>query len=126
MKDPSMEPKLGVYSTQNSRQAIHMFSASRKNAARPSGRMLFHRSGIRRIDALPALWIQLERRHTDFAKVDDGLVIMMLEGDVAGFGPRAALRLPRAHPIGHSGYAVVIRHQNAVQPYDGAQAIQRN
>lgn len=51
-----MERKLGVYSTQNSRQAIHMFSASRKRKARPSSRTDFHRSAIGLDDTVSAAY----------------------------------------------------------------------
>src|ERR1700682_3838397 len=65
MKDPSMEPKLGVYSIQNRPQTSHRFNASRKKKARPSGRTVFHRSR-RYSQRLLFLRIQLE--------VDDGFL----------------------------------------------------
>src|SRR5437899_10074815 len=46
MKDPSMELKLGVYSTQKSRHAIHIFSPVRSAKIRHSGRAFFERASI--------------------------------------------------------------------------------
>src|SRR5579884_3865892 len=65
----------------------------------------------------------LLRPQADLAEPEDRFIVVMLQGDVAGFRPRPALRLPRHGARGHGGDAVGIGDQHAVQPYPRAQPV---